>query len=142
MCFDRRRGSRRAAFSLVEIMVVLVIIGLLAGVVTVNVRSYMVRAKQNTARQEIATITNAIDSFFAATGEYPTNEQGIEILTQGTDKLPEPLLKHMPVDPWGRPYQYNAPGRNGPYEVICYGQDGREGGEGVDADISSDNLKE
>lgn len=136
------RRHRRAAFSLVELMIVLVIIGLLAGVVTVNVRNYLIQAKQNTARQEIATIVQALDSFYGTYGRYPSNEEGLAILTRPTDKLPEPLLKGQPVDPWGRGYQYNAPGRSGPYEVICYGDDGRDGGDGIDRDITSDNLKD
>ena len=130
------------AFSLVEIMIVIVIMGLLAGVVSVNVRSYINKAKQNTARQEIATIVHALETFYAANGRYPTNDEGIAILTQPSAKWPEPPLKTVPLDPWGRPYQYNSPGSAGPYEVICYGADGREGGTGIDADISSDKLKE
>ncbi len=129
-------------FSLVEIMIVIVIIGLLAGAVTLNVRSYLIKAKHNVARQEIATIVQALDTFYATYGQYPSNEEGIAILTRATDKLPEALLASDPVDPWDRPYQYNSPGTNGPYEVICYGADGREGGEGADGDITSDNLKD
>ncbi|MFA6135168.1 MAG: type II secretion system major pseudopilin GspG [Phycisphaerae bacterium] len=133
---------RQAAFSLVEIMVVIVIIGLLASVVTLNVRGYLNKAKANTARQEIATVVQALETFYATYGRYPTNEEGIEVLTKPGEKLPEQLLKSVPVDPWGHPYQYNCPGRTGPFEVICYGSDGREGGTGIDTDISSDKLKE
>jgi general secretion pathway protein G len=136
------RNSRRRGFSLVEIMIVIVIIGLLAGVVTVNVRSYLAKAKQNTARQEIATIVHALEAFYTTYGRYPNNDEGITVLAEPTPKLPEPPLKGTPTDPWGNPYQYNAPGRSGPFEVICYGANGREGGEGVDQDISSDHLKE
>ena len=132
----------RAAFTLVEVMIVIVIIGLLAGIVTVNVRSYLTKAKQNTARHEIATIVHAMETFYGTYGRYPTNDEGIAILTRPSEKLPEPLLNGKPVDPWGGPYQYNCPGSSGPYELICFGADGREGGDGVDADISSDNLKE
>ena len=136
----RRPGPR--GFSLVEIMIVIVIIGLLAGVVTINVRSYLTKAKQNTARQEIATVVHALSAFYATYGRYPTNEEGLGILKTASEKIPEPLLEGKLTDPWGQPYQYNAPGSNGPFEVICYGADGREGGDGVDADISSDALKE
>jgi general secretion pathway protein G len=123
-------------------MVVIVIIGLLASVVTLNVRSYLNKAKQNTARQEIATIVHALESFYATYSRYPTNDEGIEALARPSEKLPEPLLKHVPVDPWGRPYQYNSPGTTEPFDVICFGADGREGGSGVDADIRSDALRE
>lgn len=138
MCSDRRA---RRAFTLVEIMVVIVIIGLLATAVTINVRNYLTRAKQNTARQDLATISQALDSFWAEYSRYPSNEEGLAALTQGTPQMPEPLLKSIPVDPWGHPYQYVSPGPNGPYEALCLGADGREGGDDADADISSDNLR-
>jgi len=146
-CSDRhsqreRRRPATAGFTLVEVMIVIVIIGLLAGVVTVNVRSYLIKAKQNTARREIATIVEALDHFYGAYDRYPTNEEGLAILTRPSEKLPEKPLNGEPTDPWGKAYQYNCPGGGDePYEVICYGADGREGGEGVDADISSANLK-
>lgn len=125
-------------------MVVLVIIGLLAGVITVNVRSYLIRGRQMTARKDIATVREALDTFYATYGRYPSNEEGLAILMQKTEKLSESLLteKQKLVDPWGNPYQYNQPGRNGPYEVISYGADGREGGDGDNADIVSWDLKE
>lgn len=142
MFCKERRNYRWKAFSLVELMVVIVIIGLLAGIVTVNVRGYLIKAKQNVARQEIATIVNGLETFYATYGRYPTNEEGIAILTRKTEKLSERILKSEPVDPWGQPYQYNSPGRKDLYEVICYGADGREGGDDANADISSDTLKE
>ena len=130
-------GRVRRAFSLVEIMIVIVIIGLLAGVVTINVRHYLTKAKQNTARQGIATIVQALDSYWAVYNRYPTNEEGLAVLAKPSDKMPEPLLKCEPVDPWGRPFVYNSPGPSGPYQVICLGPEGREGAEGV---ITSDDL--
>ncbi len=143
-CKENRNHRRRKAFSLVELMIVIVIIGLLAGVVTVNVRGYLIRAKQNVARQEISTIVRGLETFYATYGRYPTNEEGIAILTRTTEKLPERILDidSEPMDPWGHPYQYNSPGRKDLYEVVCYGADGREGGNGDEADISSDSLKE
>jgi len=137
-----RTGNRQPqkGFSLVEVMIVIVIMGLLAGVVTVNVRGYLTKAKVNTARSEIATIVKALDTFYGAYSRYPDNSEGIGALTKASDRIPEPLLSGEPVDPWGNPYQYNSPGSSGPYEVICYGADGREGGQGVDADITSSSL--
>jgi len=73
---------------------------------------------------------------------WSTNDEGIACLTQPSEKLPEPLLPRVPVDPWGRPCQYNSPGAAAPFEVICFGADGGEGGTGVDSDIRSDALKE
>ena len=144
MFFSRWRKRRRCAkaFSLVELMVVLIIIGLLAGVVTINARSYLLKARQHTARQEIATVVKALSTFYATYGRYPTNEEGLATLTKPSEKIPEPLLDGRLVDPWGHDYQYNSPGSKSPFEVISYGADGREGGDGVNADISSDNLKE
>jgi len=126
----------------VEIMIVVVIMGLLAGVVTLSVRSYMDRARVNTARNEIATIRHALETFYATYGRYPSNDEGLEALTKSSEKLPAAPLEGDLVDPWGNAYQYNSPGREGPYEVICYGADGREGGDGIDSDITSDDLKE
>ncbi len=141
MWFDSNSRTRRAGFSLVELMVVLVIIGLLAGVVTINVRQHLVSGKQNTAKMEIATIAEALDTYYALHDTYPSNGDGLHALTQTTDQMPEPLLDREPMDPWGRPYEYNQPGREGPFEVISYGADGQEGGEGNNADIVSWNLE-
>lgn len=120
-----------AGFTFIEIMIVVVIIGLLAGAVALKVSDYVDKAKINRARSDIATIVNAVESYYADTGQYPTNEQGLAILPLKNTK-----------DPWGRPYQYNQPGRGAPYEVITYGANGREGGDGVDKDISSTDLEE
>jgi general secretion pathway protein G len=138
-CEQRRRP---AAFSLVEIMVVLVIIGLLASAVTIGVRGYLIKAKQNTARKEIATIVQALETFYATYGRYPTTDEGLAILTKTTEKLPAPLLSGDPKDPWSNPYEYKVPGAGNPYDVICCGGDGKEGGDGENADIRSDKLKE
>ena len=124
-------------------MAVLALMALLAGIVTVSVRPLLSRGKQNAARTEISNICSALESFYSVEGRYPTNDEGLAQLTQKTDRIPEPLLANLPVDPWGRPYQYLQPGRNSrPYEVISYGADGREGGQGADADICSWNLRE
>lgn len=131
---------RRRAFTLTELMVVIVIIGLLASVATISVRTYMTHSRQNIARSEIATICNALELYLTTTGRYPTTEEGIEILTQKTEKNVDGILTKMPVDPWGNSYQYIYPGRNTPYEVISYGADNREGGTGGDSDLSSADV--
>ena len=135
----RRRGR---GFTLLEMMFVFVLIGILATLVTVNVRYYLLKGKQNAARAEISSICTALETFFSVNGRYPENDEGLAILAQTSEKQPEALLKRVPVDPWGHAYQYNRPGRAGPYEVICFGADGRAGGEGADKDIASWNLKE
>jgi len=127
---------------LVEIMVVLVIIAMLAGVATISVRGYMTAGSQSTTKAEIATICQALDTYYSLHNRYPDTEEGIEALTQSTPKMPEPPLARVPVDAWGQPYTYLNPGRDTPYEVISFGADGREGGEGADADISSAELEE
>ena len=113
-------------------MVVVVIIGLLAGAVAIKVSSYVDKARLNRAKSDIAVIVNAIESYYLDRAAYPSNEEGLAALESVTN----------PTDPWGRPYLYNQPGRNEPYEVVCYGADGREGGEGPDRDISSETLEQ
>lgn len=142
MCCKLRRRHPRPAFTLIEMMVVLVLIGLLAGLVTVSVRHYLVTGKQDAARAQIASFKTAVETFYAAYGRYPSSDEGLEILTKPTERLPEPLLsqRRVPDDPWGRAYQYDAPGRDEPYEIVCFGADGREGGAGGDADIVSWDL--
>ena len=138
-----RRGSggiRR--FSLVEFTAVLALMAIVAAIVAVSVRPLMVKGKQDAARTEIAHVCAALDAFYNTYGRYPTNEEGLAILRQKTEKLTEPLLTHDPIDPWGHLYQYNTPGREAPYEVICFGADGRPGGDGADKDIGSWNLKD
>jgi len=94
------------------------------------------------ARGEIGTIVQALGQFYSVYGRYPTNEEGIAILCKPSEKITEPLLDGgVPADPWGHTYQYNSPGSTGPFEVICYGMDGKQGGDGIDTDISSDKLK-
>ena len=134
------RSQTRRAFSLVELMVVIVIIGLLAGTVTVGVRSYMIRSKQSIARTEIARIADALETFYLEFNRYPTNDEGLEILSEPNEKFPEPILSRLPKDPWKNPYAYLETGSTPPYEVASYGADGQEGGEGADSDILSSEL--
>jgi general secretion pathway protein G len=130
------------AFSLVEFTAVLALMAIIAAIVTISVRPLMVKGKQDAARTEIGNICNALEAFHGVYGRYPTNEEGLGILRRKTEKLTEPLLTGDPIDPWGRAYQYNTPGREGPYEVICFGADGKLGGDGGDKDIVSWNLKD
>jgi len=131
MFYNHRTDHARCrAFTFIEIMVVVVIIGLLAGAVAIKVSGYIDKAKRNRARSDIATIVNAIESYYAENGSYPSNDQGLGVLP----------IKHT-NDPWDRSYQYNQPGRSEPYEVICYGADGREGGDEANADVTSESLE-
>lgn len=122
-------------------MVVIVIIGLLAGTVTISVRSYLIRGKQSVARVEIAKICLAIDTFYSEYDRYPTSDEGIAILLEKNDAFADGLLSKQPVDPWKRPYEYIYPGNSTPYEVICYGADHQEGGTGADKDLSNADVQ-
>jgi general secretion pathway protein G len=126
---------RRKGFSLVELLVVMVIIAMLAGLAAQGVKGYLVSAKKRAAVIEIAIICKAIDSFYADQGRYPTTSEGIAILTQPTDNFPTGYLNKMPKDPWKRSYIYRSPGRKGGYDIISYGEDGKEGGIRESADI-------
>jgi general secretion pathway protein G len=126
---------------LIEFLAVLALMAIVAGIVTLSVRPLMLRGKQDAAKTEISNISNALEAYFGIYGRYPTNEEGLGVLRRKSEKISEPLLTQEPVDPWGHAYQYNAPGRDGPYEVICFGADGREGGSGADKDIVSWDLK-
>lgn len=134
------RFARRAAFSLVELIVVMVILGMLAGLVAVRTRGYLISAKQNAAKAEIANISKALETFYADQGRYPTTDEGLDILVEGTSTWPDGFLNKLPKDPWKHPYEYVSPGSTQPYEVISLGADGREGGEGENQDFSSESL--
>lgn len=136
------RESERRGFTLVELMVVIVIIGLLAGAVTVSVRSYLVRGKQSVAAMEIAKICQALDTYYTVTDVYPTTDQGIAMLAERSDEFPDGLLNKIPKDPWGNEYIYQVPGRDAPYEVMSYGADKQEGGDGANKDITSQDVEE
>lgn len=136
-------GARRQGFSLLEVMVVLVIIAMIAGMVAVSVRGKMVSARQNVAKAEIATLVQAVEQYFLQTGRYPTNDQGLEVLAQPLESTGDSLIKRVPVDPWGEPYKYSNPGPNNePFEIISYGADGTPGGDGGNQDIVSSELGE
>jgi general secretion pathway protein G len=130
----RSSRSRGRAFSLIEVMIVVVIIGLLAGIVTYATKEYLDRAKKQRARADIAVLVGAVDSFYLDQGRYPDNQAGLKALVPG-------FIKSLPSDPWGRPYQYVQPGKHGTYDIVSYGADGREGGSGADADIASWDLE-
>lgn len=129
-------------FTLIELMVVLIIIGLLAGVVLPNVIGQVGRSKTQTARLQIEELGGALDIFRLETGRYPTSREGLRALVQqpaGLQGWNGPYLKKkiVPDDPWDRPYQYQAPGEHGAYDLFTLGRDGTEGGEGEDTDVVS-----
>lgn len=142
--FNRARGIRdQRGFTLIEIMVVVIIIGILAAIVAPNVIGRVDDAQITKAKAEIANIENAMKFFRLDNFAYPTTEQGIEALvTRPTDPnirnwKQGGYLDRVPKDPWGNPYIYLNPGNNGEIDIYTLGRDGRPGGEGPDADIGN-----
>lgn len=137
----RKLISRYSGFTLTELLVVLVIVGLLAALVGPLLYQRINPAKQSIARAQMEGFMTALDGYFLDVGQFPTSQQGLAVLRTKPDGAPKwngPYLKkEIPVDPWGNPYVYRAPGRNGGYEMLSYGADGKEGGEGDNADINS-----
>ena len=127
---EHREGEE--GFTLVELMVVIVIIGLLATVVVINVMPATDRASATKARADLATLEQGVEMYRLANLDYPSVDQGLQALVQGGQ------VRRLPNDPWGNPYRYAAPGRQGQqFEIYSYGADGREGGEGENADIAN-----
>ena len=132
---------RARGFTLMELLLVLVIIGLLAALVGPTLYQRIKPAKQAAARTQIENFMTALDAFYVDVGRYPTVQEGLKALRvkpEGADKWHGPYLKKdVPNDPWSNPYFYQAPGRSGGYEITSDGADGREDGEDDNADIHS-----
>lgn len=128
-------------FTLIEIMIVVIIIGLLAGLVGPRLFGKLTQAKQKSAKAQIELFGTALDAFRLDVGRYPTTEEGLKALREkpsGLDAWKGPYLpKEIPLDPWGKPYLYKSPGEHGEYDLISYGLDGVEGGEGENEDVVS-----
>ncbi len=139
-----RRGNR--GFSLLEIMVVIIIIGLMAGVVGVQVMKNLEKARRTTAKQQIAVFKDALKQYKMDTGTYPETLEGLIMQPQDEIKWNGPYLDEdvaaIPMDPWGNPYDYYPNGEFAPFEIISYGADGAEGGENENADVYSWELTE
>lgn len=133
--------QRQTGFTLMELLIVLVIIGLLAALVGPNLYQRLKPAKQSIARAQLKNFQTALDTFFVDTGRFPTSQEGLPILSVKPGDMQNwngPYLKEaLPSDPWNNPYHYHSPGQHGPYEIISYGADGKVGGEGENQDISS-----
>jgi len=135
------RPGRQTGFSLIEIMVVVVIMGVLAALIAPNLLSRPDQARAIAARQDIGTLTQALKLYRLDNGRYPTTEQGLQSLVEpppGAQRgAARSYLDRLPKDPWGTSYQYRNPGTHGEIDVFSLGADGRPGGEGNDADIGS-----
>jgi general secretion pathway protein G len=144
-----RHPARRWArgFTLIEIMVVVIIIGLLASVVVLNIIPNVDKAKVNKTKQDIQSLGLALDEFYLDNSKYPTSEQGLtSLVTQPTDPSirhwkPGGYVQRISKDPWGNDYLYVYPGTHGrPYDLFSLGADGQPGGEGINADIGNWNI--
>ena len=145
MANDAARTQR--AFTLVEVMVVVVILGILAAMVVPRIISRPDEARVVAARQDVASLMQALKLYRLDNLRYPTTEQGMQALVTKPAAAPIPAnwkaggyLDHLPKDPWGRPYQYLNPGLRGDIDVFSLGADGVAGGEGADADVGPWNL--
>ena len=136
--------KRNAGFTLIEIMVVVVILGILATLVVPKIMGRPDEARAVAARQDIASVMQALNLYRLDNSRYPTTEQGLAALITKPATEPVPnnwktggYLDKLPKDPWGRPYQFLNPGVKGEIDVFSYGADGKPGGAGADADIGS-----
>lgn len=133
--------KKAMGFSLMELLIVLVIIGLLAAAVGPTLYKRVKQAKQTAAQDQIQSFSTALDSYFIDLGEYPDNSQGLQSLRENLSNKSNwdgPYMnKEIPLDPWNNPYIYRSPGRSGGYEIVSLGADGREGGEGENQDVTS-----
>jgi general secretion pathway protein G len=139
--------TRTRGFTLIEILVVIVILGVLAALVVPRVIERPDEARVVAAKTDIATIMQALKLYRLDNQRYPTTEQGLSALVAKPEQPPMPpnwkpngYLERLPKDPWGRPYQYLNPGLKGEIDVFSFGADGQPGGTGFDADVGSWDL--
>ena len=131
-------------FTLLEIMVVVVIIGLLAAAVVPQLMGNVDRAAIGRAKQDVRQIENSLNLYRLDNFRYPSTTEGLEALVTNPGEATAPnwrqVLKSLPRDPWDQPYHYASPGQHGDFDVFTYGADRQEGGEGVNADIGNWEL--
>ena len=139
---SKSRAGLASGFTLLELLVVMVIIGLLAGFVAPRYFAQVGKSQVKVAHAQIDALDKALDQFRLDLGRYPTTEEGLQVLLvqpSGEQNWAGPYLKKgVPMDPWGRPYVYQQPSTHGAdFDLLSYGKDGRPGGSGEDADITN-----
>lgn len=144
MSYAAKNISRQRGFTLLEIMVVVVILGMLVAIVAPNVLENQDKAMVEKARADIQALEQAFDMYKLDNSIYPSTDQGVQALVDKPSGSPEPrnyrsggYIKRLQKDPWGNDYQYIQPGENGPYDLYSLGADGQPGGEGDAADIGN-----
>ena len=131
-----------SGFTLIEVMVVVIILGILAAIVVPRVMERPDEARITKAKQDIRAMESALNLYKLDNFTYPTTDQGLEALVQKPAGSPEPknwkkYMDRLPKDPWGEPYQYLSPGSKGEVDIFSLGADGQQGGEGVNADVGN-----
>jgi len=143
---DRMHSPQAAAFTLIELMIVIVILGLLATIITPRILSRPEQARRTKAMIDIRNIESALALFNSDTGRFPTTSEGLEALVSDPGIRGynyDGYLDRVPLDPWGDVYIYISPGlHNKDYDLESYGKDGEDGGTGKDVDIESWNIDE
>jgi len=144
MTLNRRK---QGGFTLIEIMVVVVILGILAALVVPQVMNRPDQAKVTVAKGDIKAISAALDMYKLDNYSYPSTQQGLDALVEKPGGNPQPknwnrdgYLKRVPKDPWGNDYQYLSPGTQGQFDLYSYGADGKQGGSDLNADIGNWDL--
>lgn len=134
-----RKKRNDAGITLIELLVVMVIIALFAAIVGTRVGRNVDKAKQVAAKSQISEYESALEQFKLDVGHYPSSEEGLQVLRAKPENAPNwdgPYLKkEIAPDPWGRPYVYRFPGTHGDFDLVSFGADGQQGGEGDNADI-------
>lgn len=138
----KKKTGNNKGFTLIEVLIVMVILGLLAALVGPKLFGHEGKSRQKTAKLQISNFEAAIDTYRLDTGKFPTTDQGLNALRKAPagmeKKWDGPYLpKSIPLDPWGNPYEYKCPSDHGDYEIISYGADAAPGGEKLDMDIVS-----
>lgn len=139
-----KKAQRRRGFTLIEIMVVVVIIGMLSALVGPRLIGQSDEARRKTTATQISQLEQVLGLFHLDNGFYPTTSQGLEALVTKPTMPPEALnykkggyMKKVPTDAWGRAFIYECPGEHGDFDILSYGSDGQEGGDGAAADINN-----